>query len=97
MMIDWTQRAWLEWSASTGGADRDPKPFERVESVRSEPLAKIVRLMLRWNLDTRRSFRIVTEKGLVLDASALEQTVQDGRFPFPLAVPDAAPPADDYA
>lgn len=90
MHIDWTERAWLEWSAPDADPGEDglspfPSPtFTRVESVRPEPLAKIVRLMLRWDLDTRRSFRVVTEKGLVLNASSLEETVQDGRFPFPV-------------
>ncbi|MCW1986888.1 MULTISPECIES: hypothetical protein [unclassified Novosphingobium] len=94
MTIDWTQRAWLEWSATHSEAE--PKPFIKVESVRPEPLAKIVRLMLRWNIDTRKSFRIVTDSGLILNASALEQVVQDGRFPFPPVVAEApgASPAD---
>jgi hypothetical protein len=88
MHIDWTERAWLEWSAPQEG-DAGALPYARVDSVRPEPLAKIVRLMLRWDIATRKSFRIVTEQGRILEAAGLESLVQDGRFPLPLPLTSA--------
>jgi hypothetical protein len=90
MHIDWTERAWLEWSAPQDAEPATRPAYTRVDSVRPEPLGKIVRLMLRWDIGTRRSFRIVTENGLVLDASRLENIVQDGTFPFSLPVAPVA-------